>query len=42
MKWAADDPSETPKLTMNFYARTRDKRLSDLVEKIGKTVLTDS
>ena len=29
----------TPQLTMNVYARARDERLSELVEKVGKTVL---
>jgi len=32
----------TPQLTMNVYARTRDERLTDLVEKVGNTVLSDS
>ncbi len=31
----------TPQLTMNVYARARNERLSDLVEKVGKTVLSD-
>jgi len=29
----------TPQLTMNIYARTRDERLSDLVDKVGDKVI---
>jgi len=31
----------TPELTMNVYARVRDKRLSDVVEMVGKSVQTE-
>ncbi len=31
----------TPQLTMNVYARARNDRLSDLVEKVGNSILSD-
>ena len=31
----------TPDLTLNIYAKKRDERLSELAEKIGKSVLSE-